>query len=185
MSFLFTVEGTTVIPTTETLLIPPFQEIWGRDLSKDKEIAVKEFAFIEFMTSKKKSNPFAGFTEEERPNKVKKSVFKDMEWEPDSLIEQAMAKMVEFQKEASPTYQYYIDSLVAAEKTRKFLRSIDLSDKNEKTGNLLYKPRDVTSAIVDTEKVIQTLANLKDKVEQELFDSVKTRGNKEINPYEV
>ena len=41
---------------------------------------------------------------------------------------------------------------------RGFFDEVDLNEKNLKSGNPLYKPKDITSAIVDTEKV---LANLK------------------------
>lgn len=184
MAFLFTVENSIALPNTETLLISPFKEIWERDKSKDKDRAIKEFTFIELMSSKKKTNPYAGYSDEIRFEKLKQLLF-DENWIMDFLVEQALIKVTEFQKAASPTYQYYIDSLETAEKTRKFLTTIDLSVKNGRTGNPLYKPRDVTSAIIDAEKVILTLAALKDKVEQELFESTKTKNNKQINPFEV
>lgn len=183
MAFLFVVENNVAKPNTETLLISPFKEIWERDKSKDKVQATKEFTFIELMTSKKKSNPFAGYNDEVRFNKLKEMLF-DENWKPDKEIEIGLAKMKDFQIEASPTYKYYIDNLETAEKTRTFLKNIDLEERNFKTGNPLYKPKDVTSAIADAEKIIQALASMKEKVEQELFDSVKTKGNKTINYFE-
>jgi hypothetical protein len=184
MAHLFVVENGVAKPNTETLLISPFREIWERDETNDKQKAIKEFTFIEFMMSKKKSNPYAGYSETVRLDKVKESVF-NLSWQPDILIEQAMAKMREFQKEASPTYSYYMDSLETAERTREFLKNIDLNERNDRTGNPLYKPKDVTSAIIDAEKVILTLATLKDKVEQELFDTTKTKGMRQINYFET
>lgn len=184
MAFLFVVENNVAKPNTETLLISPFKEIWERDSSKDKKQATKEFTFIELMTSKKKSNPFAGYSDEDRFKRLRDMLFTP-DWTPDMEVEIALVKMKDFQTEASPTYKYYIDNLETAEKTRAFLKSIDLSEKNFKTGNPLYKPRDVTSAIGDSEKIIQALAMMKEKVEQELFDSIKTKGNKTINPFEI
>lgn len=184
MAYLFVVENNIAKPNTETLLIEPFKTIWERDKSKDKSQAIKEFTFIELMTSKRKSNPYAGYNDSVRYDKLKEFLFDD-KWDMDSLIEQGLAKIDEFQKEASPTYLYYIDSLKAAEKTRRFLRELDLSERNIKTGNPLYKPKDVTSAITDTEKIIQTLSILKEKVDQELFDTIKTKGNKQINLLEM
>ena len=49
----------------------------------------------------------------------------------------------------------------------------------------LYKPKDISGAINDSEQNIRTLHNLKEKVEQELFEAVKTRSNRQINPFEV
>lgn len=184
MSFLFVVENNVAKPNTETLLISPFKEIWERDKSKDKVQATKEFTFIELMTSKKKSNPFSGYNDEVRFSKLKEMLF-DENWKPDMEIEIGLVKMKDFQEEASPTYKYYIDNLETAEKTRTFLKNIDLYERNTKTGNPLYKPKDVTSAIADTERILQTLAILRDKVEQELFESVKTKGNRQINHFEM
>lgn len=184
MAYLFILENNIAKPNTETLLLSPFKEIWERDKSKDKYKAIREFTFIELMSSKKKSNPYAGYSDSIRYQKLKEYLF-DGEWEMDELIEKGLIAINKFQQEASPTYQYYIDSLKAAEKTRKFLRDINLNEKNERTGNPLYKPKDVTSAITDTEKIIQTLSLLKEKVEQELFDTTKTKGNKQINPLET
>ena len=43
----------------------------------------------------------------------------------------------------------------------------------------------LTSAMVDTEKILQNFTLMKEKVEQELFDSVRTKGNKQVNPFEM
>ncbi len=183
MAFLFVVEKNRVKPNPETLLIPPFSEIWERDESEGKTRALTDFTYIEFMVSKKKSNPYAGYTDELREKKLQEELYPDG-WFHDTLIEMGMAKLREFQEEASPTFAYYMDALATAENTRTFLRGINLNDKNDR-GLPIYKPKDVTSALIDTERIIQTLASLKDKVEQELFETTKTKGNKEINYFEM
>lgn len=185
MSFLFVVEQNKAKPNTETLLITPFKEIWERDTTPKKSRAIKEFTYIEFMTSKKRTNPYAGYSEEDRSKRLKIDLDLDATWNPDIYMEMGMAKLVEFQKDASETYNYYVDSLATAEKTRKFLKEIDLGEKNPRTGALLYKPKDVTSALIDTEKVIQTLLALKEQVEQQLIEKTRTKGNKAINPFEI
>lgn len=184
MAYLFVLENTIAKPNVETLLISPFKEIWDRDTTKDKTQAIKEFTYIELITSKKKSNPYSGYPENIIGTKIKEMLKLPDSWQPDELIKQGIEKVEEFNKEASPTYLVYRDALRTAEKTRKFLVDIDLSEVNERTGNKIYKPKDVTSALIDTEKIVQTLHSLREKVEQEMFDSVKTRGNKNINPLE-
>lgn len=185
MAHLFIIENNVAKPNVETLLISPFKEIWERDSSKFKEEAIKEFTYVELMTSKLKSNPYSGYTEEDRHNKLKEVLKFDSSWKPDKLLQEAMVKIDEFQREASPTYQYYIDSLVTAERTRKFLKEIDLDERNPKTGGLLYKPADVIKGVTETEKIIQTLASLKKKVEEELFETKRVRGNRTINEFEM
>lgn len=186
MAHLFIVEKNVVKPNPETLLISPFSEIWERDTSEGKIKAIKEFTFIEFMSSKKKSNPYKGYNDEQRFDKLKEKYFSEIEdWKPDNLMEQGMATIQQFQREASPTLSYYEDALQAAENTRTFLKNIDLNERNDRTGNPLYKPKDVTTALIDTNRVVENLHALGEKVEQELFEEVKTRGNKSINIFEM
>lgn len=183
MAYLFTVENGVVKPNTETLLVSPFKEIWERDDSKFKTQAIKEFTFIEFMTSKKKTNPYGGYSDANRLQTLKKIYFTE-EWTPDTLVEQGMAKIVEFMTEGSPTYSYYIDVLTAAEKVKTHLREVDLNERNERNGMPIFKVSDITKSMKDTDQVLQNLHSIKEKVEQELFDQTKTRSNKQINPFE-
>ena len=183
MAFLFTVENLIAIPNTETLLVSPFKEIWERDTTKNKDIAIKEFTFIELMSSKKKSNPYGGYSDNERFKKLRDMLF-DESWEQDLLIEQALIKVSEFQKEGSPTYSYYLSVLEAAEKIKDFFKNFDINERNDK--NIpIYKPGDITKALNDTDKVLQNINSMKEKVEQELFEQTKTRSNKSINHFEM
>jgi hypothetical protein len=49
----------------------------------------------------------------------------------------------------------------------------------------MYKPREITSALRDTYEVMKTLNALEEKVNEQLFESMKTVGNKEINHFET
>jgi len=183
MAFLFVVENNIAKPNTEVLLISPFKEIWERDTSKNKDIAIKEFTFIEFMSSKRKSNPYAGYDDDKRFEVLKKALFTE-DWEYDILIEKALIKIKEFQEEASPTYKYYISANNAATKMREFFDNFDINERNDK-GMPIYKPSDITRALNDTDKVLQNLNSMKEKVEQELFEQTRTKGNKQINHFEM
>jgi hypothetical protein len=157
MAFLFTVTEKTVFPNTETLLISPFKEIWNRDKSKEKYSAIEDFAYIEFMTSMLKSNPYRQYEENKKEEKVRQAVITRKDWEPDELVKQAIHKVIQFHREASTTYNYYMAAKRAAEKMQDFFNEVDITEKNEKTFNPVYKPRDITSALNDTEKVLSNL----------------------------
>lgn len=182
MAFLFVVENNRAKPNIETLLISPFKDIWERDNSEDKLRAIKELTFIEFMSSKKKTNPYAGYDDDKRYEVLKKALFNES-WEMDALIEQALVKIRIFQEEASPTYKYYMSASIAAAKMRDFFDTFDINERNDK-GMPVYKPGEITRALNDTDKVLQNLNAMKDKVEQELFEQTRTKGNKSINPFE-
>ena len=181
MAFLFTVTEKTVFPTAETLLISPFKEIWKRDKTKEKYAALEEFAYVEFISSMRKSNPYRQYSERMKESKVRGAVITREGWEPDELIKKAIHKVQQFQKEASTTYSYYMAAKKAAEKMQDFFNEVDITAVNEKTLNPIYKPRDITSALNDTEKVLSNLKTLEKKVEEELYEETKNRSNKEIS----
>ena len=183
MSVLFTVENRIVRPNTETLLIPPFKDIWERDKTKGKTFALEDFAYMEFMTSYKKTNPYAGYDPNLRKERIKADIITKAGWKEDKLIVEGMKKIEEFQMNASVTYTYYTATRKAAEQMKVFFNNLNIGDVNFKTGNPLYKPADITRAMKDSEEVMRTLDSLKDKVEQELFENTKTKGQKEISPF--
>lgn len=183
MSLLFTIESKIVKPYTETLLISPFREIWERDTNAGKFTAIDEFTYIEFMTSVKKSNPYRGYTPEERAKRLAVDIMKHELYEPDELVKRGMEVLVEFQQTASPTYNYYMSAKKAIYKIQTFFDTFDLNETNEKTGMPLYKPKDVTTAVNDTEKVLQNLSTLQEKVDNELFETTKTKGQKIVSPF--
>lgn len=183
MAFLFTVSEKTVTPTVEALMVSPFKEIWERDGTKQKTRAISEFTFIEFMTSQKKTNPYRGYTDGQREKKIVSMLFPGEEWTPDDLVKEGIQMMDDFQYNASPTYGYYMAARKGAEKLKKFFLTFDMNEVNARNGNPIYKPRDITSALKDTEDVLMKLNKLEKKVEEELYDKTVTKANKEISEF--
>jgi hypothetical protein len=184
MSLLFTVESKVVSPTTQVLLISPFKEIWERDTTKDKRCAIEDFSYIEFMASIQKSNPYSGYAEEQRPDKIIKDIITRKDWDQnDPLLLQGIAKLKEFQAEASVTYNYYMAAKSAAEKMQQFFTTFSMSDVNLRTGAPIFKPKDITSALNDTSRVLENLNTLREKVDNEVFEEIKKKGQKIVSPF--
>jgi hypothetical protein len=183
MSFLFKIEGKKVYPNTETLLVSPFKEIWERDKSLDKEKAIQEFAYIEFSTSMLKSNPYREYTEDRKDEILKKDIIKNPKYKPDPLVVQGITKLKEFQTEGSLTYTYWLANKRAIEKVITFFNDFDINERNFKTGLPIYKPKDVTSSLADAEKSLNTINNLKSKVDEELYEKSKNKSDKEISVF--
>lgn len=183
MALLFHVNGNFVTPTAEALLIEPFCSIWERDKTTSKEEALRDFAFIEFMVSKKKTNPYKGYSDSERLEKLCAIYYKgDQDLDP--LVEKGMAELVEFQTNGSATYSYLVSLLNIAERIKHYFNTVDIDERDDK-GKPIHTISNITRAIGDIDKVLQTLHTAQEKVEQELYETTKTRGNKEINPFEV
>ena len=182
---LFKVEGNLVVPTEHALLIFPYSEIWERDPDPTKLEAKRQFAYIELNCSYKKSNPYKGFADDVRKTKVLQAIYRDeaVTFEEDALIVQGMEIYEELRVQASPTLQYYLSAKEGAEKMMKWLKEFDMEERDAR-GNLIFKPREITSALKDSYDVMKTLNAMEEKVQEQLFESIKTRGNKEINHFE-
>ena len=184
MSLLFKVESKVVSPNVETLLISPFKDIWERDTTKDKRYAIEDFSYIEFMASIQKSNPYSGYPEHQRPEKIIKDIITRAEWDQeDPLLLNGIAKLKEFQAEASVTYNYYMAAKSAAEKMQQFFITFSMEDVNLRTGAPIFKPKDITSALNDTSRVLENLNTLREKVDNEVFEEVKKKGQKIVSPF--
>ena len=184
MAYLFTLQNDKLVyPTVEVLLIEPFKTIWSRDKTKNKQVALEEFTFIEFMSSMKKSNPFRQYRESEKADKIKDKIITIKDWIADELIIEGIKYIKTLQREASTTYSYYLSVKKAAEEMQDFFNNVDINERNFKTGNPIYKPRDITSALNDTEKTLTNIKALEKKVEEELFETSKKKAGKKIGHF--
>jgi len=181
MAYLFRVEDRVVKPNDEVLQVPPFNEIWERDKSPNKEIALQEFTFIEFMTSALKTNPYRGYSEDRKAEVIKRDIIRIEKWVPDILVLKGIEKVKEFQREGSESYSLYLSALVAKNKLQDFFNTFNMNKVNMKTGAPIYKPRDITAALQDLDKTIISLQSLEKKVEDDLFETAKIKGQKEVS----
>lgn len=183
MSWFFDFDGKECRPRAEILLTQPFKGMWERD----KKSAIKGFTFAELYTSKSRSNPYSGYSDAVRLEKLGLEVYgkRGMRWEDlDSDVVECVRKLEEMQTEGSVTYRYYKSQVAAAEKLIDFFNSFDLNDRNDRTGVMLFKPKEITSALADAEKIMQSLTLLRAKVESEVFESSKGIAGREVGMYE-
>lgn len=187
MAYLFDIVGNRAKPVTEALLIYPFKDIWSRDNSTGKATAIKEFTFIEFMGSIKPTNPYVGYSDDERRKMLCRDLFdgkrKDILLKQNKEIEDGVEFIKDLQFNGSPTYRYYIANLEGANKLRQFFLDLDMNEKNER-GMPVYKPNEITKALNDADKILSNLSSMKHKVEKEIFELTKARADKTINYFE-
>ena len=186
MVHIFVIENGVVKPTPEILLISPFKEIWERDTTPKKAVALAEFGLIEYYKSPKKSNPFKGYLDDdERLSKIIKYLFsfREEEYVPDELIIQGFEVYEDFLKGSSVSYGVLQDANKAVKSLQKFLGNVDVSETNDR-GMPIYKPVDIASAIAKLPDLFRTLKTLEDNIQQELLEKTRTRADREINHFE-
>jgi hypothetical protein len=71
----------------------------------------------------------------------------------------------------------------AAEKMQLFFTTFSMADVNLRTGAPIYKPKDITAALNDTSRVLENLNTLREKVDNEIFEEIKKKGQKIVSPF--
>ena len=170
---LFEVQDGKVKVLDETLLIPEFNSIYTK-FGKDK--AGKYFSFIYFLCDFK--SPYSTYDNEIIEEKVKNDFIPDME--VTEQIKLAIWKYKEFQD--TPSMRLLTASKRACEEMRKFLETINLNERT-KAGTPVYKPADISKALVDVPKIQQSLDMLEESVMREHMLG-KTRAGKYISARE-
>lgn len=186
MESLFVVEGNSVIPQPEVLLLEPFSNIWK---AHPKPLAIDIIAYIYFMVSYAQRNVFAGYPKEQRAGKILSTLPSGPEIDQlisNNLIdtESPMQLLKELQQEASVSMRFYESAIEAAEKMIRFFNEFSFSERSPKTGLPLYKPADITRALKETTEVLKTLQGLREKVQQELLESSRATKQRQVNPFE-
>jgi hypothetical protein len=180
---IFEINGSIVRPVKDILLIYPFNEIWNRDETKHKSIAINELAYIYYLVSPKKTNPYSGYSNELKSKKIIEGVWKQAEWSPDDLVKEAIVTYAKWLEEAAPSMRYYNAVKSGVEQTINFFQNIDFNERTDK-GLPVYKISEVIPALKSANEVLKSMTDLQERVEQEVYESSKTKSGKEINLFE-
>ena len=184
---LFEVVENKAVPSVHALMASPFKEVWDKDTSKNKDYATKVFSYVELVCNPVKSNPFSGYTQEERPIKVMKQVFGHNTTElPVEMLDDIITcntAYINILQDGSPSYGLYVDAVNAVEKLRLFLRNFNLSERTPH-GAMVLKPADVANMLVKLPDIERTMQIQRDKVHAELTNKTKTRNQREIGYFE-
>lgn len=185
---MFTISNGIVTPNPETLAIWPFSQINMRDQTSHKDRASQDWKFIEFYCSPKKTNPFVGYPVGIiRRDKIVENIRKvipEYSVENDNLILEAIDQYFEFWNNASPSLSYYLANVSAIEKVKQSLLDLDMDEVNPKTMAKIHTFKSVTDGIKNCDEVITKLNAVKERVEQELYDVSKSKGNRQVNHFE-
>lgn len=170
---LFRFENYRLTISEEAFTIKVFADIWNRDKSKDKSIALAELGYV-YHFSDPRSDYQSIVSEPERQQAIidgeglKK-------WKPDSLVKEAIEYYCKFKPMASYLLE---DTRVAIDKVRKFLKDIDLNavDAN---GKPIYTISNVVTAIKQIPLLVKQLDEAERAMNKDLEAVSKMRGNAE------
>lgn len=180
---LFDIDNGVLIPTTHALMIEPFKSIWNNDTDNDKINALNAFKYIELMTSLAKSNPYSGYDIDEKKYKVAEQIYGNKDYEVDDLIKDGIRVIENFNNEASESMSFYLALKKSVEELKSFLNNVDLNERTN-AGSSVYKPADITNAGKQSVELLSNLTALKKKAQSELYETSKTRNNRDVGLFE-
>lgn len=125
-------------------------------------------------------SPYYNYDRSERKSKVIKDFCPDLKILPNHQL--AIDKFIELQQ--TPNMRFLDACLEGMNKLKNFLLTVDLNSVDDK-GKLLYKPYDITSALKEAGKIIESIEALKEKVKKEMSMSVgNAQAGYEVNEWE-
>lgn len=161
------------------LTIPEFKEIYDRDKSSDKSVAYLELCYVYHMSDFK--SPYNNYDDKDKDSKIKYDYFKDTKWTPDILITLAISKYKELNE--TPSLKLLKDCRKAIEKVRTYLSTVDMNETDD-NGRKVNKITELSKAISDVGKMVESLDKIEDRVKKEELNNTKVRGNKRISDFE-
>lgn len=167
----------------EALFIIQIKALWERDNTERKEDALRDVAYMFFLVSPAKRNPFSGYDETSKLRFIKEHLNLSPTYEPDELVVNAINWFEDYIESSSYTYQFFKSAKSTCEKVAAYFETIEMDAKDD-NGKPLHDPAKVLSAVEKTEKVITSMLSLEKKVRAEIFETNKTRKDRNIGHYE-
>lgn len=164
-----------VILKPDSVVIPPFIDIWQRDKTKGKHKATKELSYVYFVCDFK--SPYSIYSDIDRPAKVKEDFIKDKDWKPDAMILAAMDKYNEFQE--TYTMKFLKKARGGVDKLSAYFDEVNFHEVDEK-GNPVYKATDLSRNLKDVGNIIESLDKVENQVKKEIDTKSKIKGKKNI-----
>jgi hypothetical protein len=160
----------------ELLLVRPFRRLWNQDRSDRKEKFYQQMSYVFFMVSPQSTYSYV-LDLDERSKMIIEQEGLPSDFRPSELLVEAMKV---YKNHTTTVSQKLLqDALVAADTVGTFLRTVDLTEEDDK-GRPKYQVSQITAALKNLEGIINTIQTLQKKVEQEIADNGKARGTQEL-----
>lgn len=170
-----------VIITPEALMVEAFGNLWKRDKTKDKVKATKELAYVWYFSHF--DTPYNSYSKSEKHVEILKDVFGDSKYIIDDAVLEACKHLEKMERTFS--LRFLEATKKAAWNLIDFFENVDLRKDVDINGRPIYKPSELTSAIGQCHKIIESIDKWTVKVQQELsLGDDKIRGGGSVGMYE-
>lgn len=172
-------EGYNLTFEPEILTLKVFKRLFMRDKTKDKSRFLQELGYIYFMLDPRSDYMYITDNEERSKAIIEGEGLPDT-WKVDSDLQNAM----DYYKSFRPTSALLLeDTRIAVDKLREALRSINLTDVDDK-GRPIYTLNTIVSTIKQVPSLVKDLDDAERAIAKEIVQNDKIRGSAEKSMYE-
>lgn len=172
-------EGYNLTFEPEILTLRVFKRLFMRDKTKDKSKFLQELGYIYFMLDPRSDYMYITDSEERSKAIIEGEGLPDT-WKVDPTLQDAM----DYYKSFRPTSALLLeDTRIAVDKLREALRSINLTDVDDK-GRPIYTLNTIVSTIKQVPSLVKDLDDAERAIAKEIVQNDKIRGSAEKSMYE-
>lgn len=172
-------EGYNLTFEPEILTLKVFKKLFTRDKTKDKSKFLQELGYIYFMLDPRSDYMYIT-DEDERSKAIIIGEGLSDTWKVDSILQDAM----DYYKSFRPTSALLLeDTRVAVDKLREALRSINITETDDK-GRPIYTLNTIVATIKQVPSLVKDLDDAEKAISKEIVQNDKIRGSVEKAMYE-
>lgn len=172
-------EGYNLTFEPEILTLKVFKRLFTRDKTKDKSKFLQELGYIYFMLDPRSDYMYIT-DEDERSKAIIMGEGLSDTWKVDSILQDAM----DYYKSFRPTSALLLeDTRVAVDKLREALRSINITETDDK-GRPIYTLNTIVTTIKQVPSLVKDLDDAERAISKEIVQNDKIRGSVEKAMYE-
>lgn len=172
-------EGYNLTFEPEILTLKVFKRLFMRDKTKDKSRFLQELGYIYFMLDPRSDYMYITDNEERSKAIIEGEGLPDT-WKADPTLQDAM----DYYKSFRPTSALLLeDTRIAVDKLREALRSINLTEVDDK-GRPIYTLNTIVSTIKQVPSLVKDLDDAERAIAKEIVQNDKIRGSAEKSMYE-
>lgn len=172
-------EGYNLTFEPEILTLKVFKRLFIRDKTKDKSKFLQELGYIYFMLDPRSDYMYIT-DEDERSKAIIMGEGLSNTWKVDSILQDAM----DYYKSFRPTSALLLeDTRVAVDKLREALRSINITETDDK-GRPIYTLNTIVATIKQVPSLVKDLDDAERAISKEIVQNDKIRGSVEKSMYE-
>ena len=177
---LFEFQGHKVVFSPQALGLKPFRDLYERDKTKNKVVAISELEYVYFMADYK-SDYSDIIDDEERSQEIISVLDLPKNWEKDDIVQIAMDFYID--RSDSMLMKLYKAAKILLSKIVKFAETVNL-DERDNNNKPVYNVKQINDMVKQLGGTVESVQHLEKMVKAEVSANKTNVGSREKNMFE-